>query len=215
MVVQVFVRLREVRCSGSADLIAFDGADEGCTAWRCLHGDGKLLCSVLRVVITGPESSGKSVLAGELADFYGAPLVQEYARTYLEQRPGAYVQADLLAIAQEQVAAERQAIEQAVDLVICDTDLFTIRIWFLEKFGSCDPWIDAHLVPPVESLWLLCSPDLPWEPDPLRENPHDRDRLFDRYRAELEMRGCPVVVIHGAGPDRPRRAVEGIASFRA
>ena len=99
MVVQVFVRLREVRCSGSADLIAFDGADEGRAAWRCLRGDGKLLCSMMRVVITGPESSGKSVLAGELAAFFGAPLVQEYARTYLEQRQGAYVQDDLLAVA--------------------------------------------------------------------------------------------------------------------
>ncbi|MBL7984569.1 MAG: ATP-binding protein [Flavobacteriales bacterium] len=170
---------------------------------------------MLRVVITGPESSGKSVLAGELAAYFGAPLVPEYARTYLEQRPGAYVQADLLAIAQGQVAAERAAITQADDLFICDTDLLTIRIWSLEKFGTCDPWIDHHLEATVESLWLLCSPDLPWQPDPLRENPHDRDRLFDRYRTELEIRGCPVVVIHGVGPDRLRRAVDGIRLFSA
>ena len=170
---------------------------------------------MMRVVITGPESSGKSVLAGELAAFFGAPLVQEYARTYLEQRQGAYVQDDLLAIAQGQFAAEEQAIKQAEDLFICDTDLLTIRIWSLEKFGTCDPWIDDHLEPTVESLWLLCSPDLPWQPDPLRENPHDRDRLFERYRSELDVRQCPVVLIHGTGPDRLRLAVEGIVSFRA
>jgi NadR type nicotinamide-nucleotide adenylyltransferase len=162
---------------------------------------------VLKIVITGPESSGKSTLADAVARHFRAPMVAEFARTYLEQQGSAYVEKDLLTIAQGQVGAEERAVKGLPPLVVCDTDLITIRIWSEEKFGRCHPWIVKQTEQRAYDLWLLCKPDLPWVPDPLRENPDDRDRLFERHVDLLDELGKPYMVISGAGPLRSSLAI--------
>jgi NadR type nicotinamide-nucleotide adenylyltransferase len=162
---------------------------------------------VLKIVITGPESSGKTSLAQALAQHFRAPLVPEFARTFLEQHGPAYVEKDLLTMAQGQVVVEERAQKSGPALVVCDTDLITVRIWSEEKFGRCHPWILQQTEQRVYDLWLLCKPDLPWAPDPLRENPDDRDRLFERYADLLDALGKPYMIISGEGPLRTSLAV--------
>lgn len=165
-----------------------------------------------RVAITGPESSGKTTLARALAD--GAPSaawVPEYARAFLEARGGDYQEADLVTIARGQVEAVAQAAKARPALLISDTDLVVVRIWSLERFGRVAPAIDRMLREATWDLTLLLTPDLPWAPDPLRVNPRDRDRLFDRYQAELHRLGRPFVVI--AGDDRLASAQRAIADL--
>lgn len=161
-----------------------------------------------KVVVTGPESSGKTTLAMDLSAHFDAPWVPEQARPYLEARQGLYGEEDLIHIAQAQLAAED--IHSDIDLVICDTDLITIRIWGEEKYGRSDPWIMRATEERTYDHWLLCSPDIPWEPDPLRENPHDRERLFEVYRDLLIRLGLPFTVISGDPDERLRAAVTAV-----
>lgn len=167
-----------------------------------------------KIIVTGPESSGKTTLARMLAAHYQAPLVDEQARAYLNALGRPYVELDLLAIAQQQRAAEEKgegmARETSSPLVICDTDLLTIRIWSLVKFGRCDPWITQMLVDHKPHHSILCSPDIPWEPDPLREDPHGRDQLFAIHERELNALNRSCTVVHGDPGQRLRMAIAAV-----
>ncbi|HMC96451.1 MAG TPA: ATP-binding protein [Flavobacteriales bacterium] len=165
-----------------------------------------------RIVITGPESSGKTTLALGLAHALHGSYVIEVAREYLDALGRPYEEKDLLAIAREQLERE-EVIARDTDtggLLVCDTDLITIRIWSEEKYGRCDPWIIEQTVRRPYDLWLLCSPDMPWEPDPLRENPDDRDRLFDVYERTLRALGKPYRVMIGDPATRLREATNAM-----
>jgi len=146
-------------------------------------------------VLTGPESSGKTTIAQRLAMDFGAPLVTEYARTYLDQLNRPYNQSDLWKIAQGQQAAEKKTAATNPHYLICDTDLWTILIWSEEKYGTVDPRISKALAQQKTNLYLLLQPTLPWTYDPQRENPTDRDRLFHIYRNKLRLHRQPYLEI--------------------
>ena len=161
---------------------------------------GRTLC------LTGPESTGKTTLARALAERLGATLVEEVARSYLESRPH-YSSDDLLAIATLQVAAEKRARSTTDGLLVCDTDLTVIQIWWEEKFGLVPDTLRVALEAHSERVYLLLEPDLPWVPDPLRENPADRQRLFARYQALLDSGPFPSGVVSGSGAQRLENAL--------
>ncbi|MCB9183353.1 MAG: ATP-binding protein [Flavobacteriales bacterium] len=170
----------------------------------------------MRIAIIGPESSGKSTLAKEVARLLGGALVPEAARDYLTALGRPYEQADLLAIARLQLAAEETA-ARASDQVICDTDILTICIWSQERYGEVDEELLAMMRRTRYDRTLLCAPDMPWEPDPLRENPHDRDRLFEVYRQWLQVEQRPNTVLAGSLQARVHhvlRALGGDSSGR-
>jgi len=171
-----------------------------------------------RVVLTGPESSGKSTLAQDLAQALGRPFAAEAARTYLAEQPFRGIE-DLLAIhhAQRQAAETLEALSSrgsANDLSVAieDTDALTTWIWAEEKFGHVPEEIQADFAQLPPMLYLLCHPEVPWEADPLRENPTDRDRLFMRHLALLEAYGHSYVVLRG---DRSQRLAEALRVLRA
>lgn len=168
-----------------------------------------------RIAIVGPESSGKTTLAEALARELAVPLVPEAARAFLGGLGRHYQEQDLLAIAREQAASEERLAEGHPSVLICDTDLITIRIWSEEKYGRCHPWIVEQTEERHYDLWLLCRPDMPWEPDPLRENPLDRDRLFGVYEAMLAALGKPHRIVEGPLAQRMNTAVEAIHGLRA
>ena len=139
--------------------------------------------SPFTVLVTGPESSGKSTLARGLAAALSGVYVAEFAREYLEARAGVYKQADLDAISYGQLASQQRTIEQTEGPVICDTGPEVLYVWSLEKYGTISPAIDRALYETRYDSTLLCYPDLKWEPDPLREHANDEDRirLFTTY----------------------------------
>lgn len=164
----------------------------------------------LLICVTGVECTGKTTLAEHLAQWLDAPLVGEAARDYLRGRPG-YDRDDVLAIARAQREAEQAALNQAQALVVADTDLTVIQVWWEEKYGPLDPGLAAGLGERTPRRYLLPQPDLPWEFDPLRESPHDRERLHARYREVLEAGPFPFAEVGGLGEARfaaARQAVE-------
>lgn len=160
---------------------------------------------MLKIVVTGPESSGKTTLAQALAARYQVPWVAEYARTYIDQLTQPYQEKDLLAIARGQVQREDEQAQTNPRLLICDTSLLVVYVWSHYRYGRCHPWIADQLAQRSVSHYLLCSPDLPWQPDPQRENPTDRPELFVRY--EEALRGKPYTVVAGQGKIRLETAV--------
>lgn len=169
--------------------------------------------AVRRIVITGPESSGKTTLCRLLAMHFGVPWAAEQARGYLDALGRNYVEADLLTIARAQLEAEEAVLRDAPSMLLCDTDLITLRIWGEEKFGRSDPWIVERTEQRPYDHWLLCAPDIPWEFDPQRENPHDRERLFAVYEHILSALDKPYTIISGDRDHRLRSAIATIATL--
>lgn len=157
---------------------------------------------VKKVVLTGPESTGKTTLAQQLAAHFGAHWAPEFAREYLENLNRPYEQNDLLAIAKGQIRLENRLLKKSEKLLFCDTDLITVKIWSEFKYGACHPWVLKTIAERQYDLYLLCVPDFPWQPDPQRESPFDRDRLFRMYKENLLASGKQFVEISGAGKER-------------
>lgn len=160
---------------------------------------------MIKVAITGPESSGKTTLSEQLANHFNVEWVPEFARTYLIERGGAYTQKDLDAIAKGQF--EEMEKVQDREVVFYDTDLTVIKIWSEYKYNSSSTKIDELLRKQEVDLYLLCKPDLPWEEDPLRENPNNREVLYHLYLDALKDKGVTFAIISGTPKERLEHAI--------
>lgn len=165
---------------------------------------------MLKIAITGPESSGKTTLARQLATFLGAPCVPEYARIYLNllQRP--YRAEDLHRIAQGQKAWEDVLACLQPAFLVCDTDALVLKIWAEYKYGVCPAYIQQWWEARPYHLHLLCKPDIPWQYDPLREHPHQREALYSLYLETLQQERAPYAIVQGAEMERLEAAVRSI-----
>jgi NadR type nicotinamide-nucleotide adenylyltransferase len=169
--------------------------------------------SVLRrIAVTGPESTGKSQLAEALAQYYSTVWVPEFARAYLESLGRSYEFEDLVNIAKGQLAAEKAMESSAHKLLFCDTECIVTKIWSEFKYKRCDEWIIQSIETHHYDLFLLCDVDLPWEYDPLREHPDERNVLFELYHNELEQRGFTYGIVTGSGKARLENALTIIRS---
>ncbi|HEV9036600.1 MAG TPA: ATP-binding protein [Puia sp.] len=172
--------------------------------------------SLKKIVVTGPESTGKSSLCDALAAHFHTSWVPEYAREYLETHGVAYTPEDLSHIARGQVALEdrRAAIAEAAGhrFLFIDTDLYVIRVWSEFVFDRCDPWILNQIAIRRYDAYLLCRTDLPWEKDDLREYPDPaiRERLFRIYREILIRQSTPWMEIGGHGDARIAAGIEAV-----
>jgi len=168
-----------------------------------------------RVVLIGPESTGKSWLAGELAALYGVPWSREYAREYVERRDAALTYLDVEPIARGQRLGEQAAIAQAVaesaPFVVLDTDLLSTAVYSRHYYGDCPAWIAEEAARRLAELYLLHHVDVPWRGDGnAREQPERRTELFERFRATLAAAGARVVDVRGSWDERRRCAVQAI-----
>ncbi|KAA5549647.1 ATP-binding protein [Adhaeribacter rhizoryzae] len=162
---------------------------------------------MLKVAITGPESTGKSTLATQLAAHYNTIWVPEFARTYIAELPQRYTPQDIENIARGQLTTVQAAVPTANKILFADTDLLVIKIWFTHAFGYCPAWILAALEKQDFDLYLLMDVDLPWQADEQREHPHLRQFFYDWYKKELELHGFPFVQISGSQDERLQNAL--------
>jgi NadR type nicotinamide-nucleotide adenylyltransferase len=168
-----------------------------------------------KIAILGPESTGKSQLARELATHYKTVFVPEYAREYLNTFGSDYIQDDLLKIAKQQFKNTIDFQKQANNFLFTDTELLVLKIWSEVKYKKVDSWILENLKKQDFDLYLLTDIDLAWEYDPLREHPNERSFLLKLYEKELQKLKFPWVKISGQGIQRTQNAIQAIANFFA
>ncbi|MEO8962962.1 MAG: ATP-binding protein [Ginsengibacter sp.] len=192
---------------------------------------------IRKVVVIGPESTGKSTLCQKLAEHYKTLWVPEYAREYLEKNGTAYSYDDLLTIAKGQIELEEVICNQLSDvshqlsvhsqlsthnfplttshsqltprLLFIDTDLYVIKVWAEFVFNKCHNWILNKIAEREYDLYLLCDVDLPWVEDRLREYPDKRirEKLFFLYKDIMVNQTSPWCVISGNYAERLERAI--------
>lgn len=163
-----------------------------------------------RIALVGPESSGKTTLARQLARELQAPWVPEFARPWFAASAATdYTLDDVVAIARGQLALEDE-LAAGADWLVCDTTALVCIIWAEVRFGCCPDMLRALWQPQQYAHHLLLLPDLPWQPDPLRENPLDRDALLLRYRAALDAAGVAYTPVSGLGDARLAAALAGL-----
>ena len=167
----------------------------------------------IRIVVTGPESSGKTTLAKALAKHFGIDMVPEFARQYLNENGPSYSFKDLGIMAQGQLQLEKNYQQQENSFLICDTDILTYKIWSEYKYGHVESRILTGLESVSDSLYLLCAPDIPWEADPLRENPMDRYDIYDLYEENLDFYNLNFIKIEGGLELRIKDAIFAIQNF--
>jgi nicotinamide riboside kinase len=154
------------------------------------------------LVFTGPESSGKTTLAKQITELKKGVFVQEFAREYLNKLNRNYSQKDLLEIAKGQFELQEIAKKNNQKKLFFDTDLLTIKIWSEYKYGDCDKWILDRILSNKEFVYVLCSPTIVWELDPLRENPKDRDKLYKIYLENLRKFNLNFIEVRGGFSER-------------
>ena len=178
---------------------------------------------VKKIVIIGPESTGKSTLCKSLADHYKTAWVKEYAREYLLNNGTAYSFENLLTIAKGQIDNEELGIKNLVaqssssptthySPLIIDTDMYVLKVWCEFVFGQCHQWILNRIVERPYDWDLLCNIDLPWVKDELREYPDltTREKLYHHYKDILVNQHIPWVDIIGNYEERVQKAISAI-----
>jgi NadR type nicotinamide-nucleotide adenylyltransferase len=163
-----------------------------------------------RVVIFGPESTGKTLLAERLAKHYQTVWVPEWARGHLDPANGVCVANDFPRIALGQAASEDALALQANRVLISDTDTITTTIWSEVYLGRCDESIRALANQRVHDLYLLCDIDVPWVADGQRDMPHRREEFFELCRSALQAHQRPFITISGNWESRFQQAVQAI-----
>lgn len=174
-----------------------------------------------KIVIIGPESTGKSTLCEQLAQHYGCLWCPEFAREYLLTNGTNYNYDDLLNIAKGQLALEDEYIQMlkssqltanSSPLLFIDTDMYVMKVWSEFAFGKCHSYILNQIAERKYDLYLLCKVDLPWVKDELREypDPETRHQLYLIYKDMMINQSIPFIEISGNYEERLKKAIEAV-----
>lgn len=169
----------------------------------------------IRVVMFGPESTGKTTLSKQLARHYNSIWVPEYAREYLQNKWNnerkTCEPSDLLPIAEGQMQLENALAKKTNSVLICDTDLLETKVYAEAYYlGSCDPILEKYALQNSYGLYFLTYIDTPWEADDLRDKPDDRKEMFEAFQNTLIKYKRPYVLLKGDKKSRLEMAVQHI-----
>lgn len=182
--------------------------------------------SIKKIVVVGPESTGKSTLCEKLAAHYQTLWVREYAREYLEKHGPEYAYEDLIDIAAGQIELEEEAVKELHEKnssftihhspkLFIDTDMYVMKVWSEFVFNKCNNWILNRISERNYDLYLLCDVDLPWTKDDLREYPDlkVRKKLYCFYKDLLVNQHVPWCEISGDYDERLSKATNFIENY--
>ncbi len=169
----------------------------------------------VKIVLFGPESTGKTTLSRQLAKHYDAPWVPEYAREYLQKKwdkeQKTCTPEDLLPIAEGQIQLENKLAKTTETVLICDTDLLETKVYSETYYlGTCDPILEKYALENIYSLYFLTYIDTPWIADDLRDKPNDRLRMFKAFEEALIRNKRPYVLLKGDQEERLKKAIKHI-----
>lgn len=168
---------------------------------------------LIKVVLYGPESTGKTTLAKQLAAHYDTLWVPEYMREYLQEKWDSekklISKEDLIPIAKGQLKLEKQASQQVDSLLLCDTNLLELKVYSEYYYnGFCPLEIKNEATKSNYSIYLLTYIDTPWEADDLRDRPKNREEMFRIFETELIKQNFPYQILKGNEKERFDSAVK-------
>lgn len=166
------------------------------------------------IVITGTESTGKTELAEWLGYRMGVPVIQDVTRQYCNALQRDVTADDVYRMAKEIIQNENSAWDSA-SVIISDNCLLNIRIWLRYRNWAEPEWLTKEIDERMYGFYLLCYPDVPWQHDPLRNNPHDRLVLYQQFETELQKRHAKYLVVKGKGEARYITALKAIDAHLA
>lgn len=169
----------------------------------------------IKVVLFGPESTGKTTLSQQLARYYNSVWVPEYAREYLQNKWNNERKTcephDLLPIAIGQMQLENRLAKKTDSVLICDTDLLETKVYSETYYGGiCDPTLEKYALKNQYDLYFLTYIDTPWEADDLRDKPEERLAMFKAFEHVLIKYEKPYVLLKGSKEERLKMAVKHI-----
>ena len=175
--------------------------------------------NLIKIVLFGPESTGKTTLAQMLAQHYNTKWVPEYMREYLQVKWDRQQKTcephDLLPIAKGQMALENEMAAGAEELLFCDTNLLELVVYSRAYY---DEFVDDALLKPAlkaqYDLYFLTYIDVPWEEDDLRDRPLQRDQMFHRFKSTLDKNALPYRLLQGNLQQRFETAVKIIEELK-
>jgi NadR type nicotinamide-nucleotide adenylyltransferase len=158
---------------------------------------------IKRVVICGPESTGKSTMIRNLAAHFKTNFVDEFARDFLQNKwnnkQEVCSKEDLLEIVKGQLELENLKIKKSSKLIFCDTNILTTIAWSKTHFNEfCDPWIQRKAKTLKYDYYLILNTDIPWVKDDLRDRPKDREKMFLAHKKELDYASVNYDIINGS-----------------
>ena len=170
---------------------------------------------IIKIVLFGPESTGKTTLARALAKHFNSPWVEEYMRVYLEKKIEnenfEFTQKDLIPIAKGQIELENLKTKQANKLLFCDTNLLQIYTYAKEYYPNYHhPVFENAISTHHYDLYLLTNIDVPWEADPLRDKPHEREKMFRIFEETLKKLKLPYICLTGSLKERMQLTVQEV-----
>ncbi|WP_290252923.1 ATP-binding protein [Aequorivita aurantiaca] len=168
---------------------------------------------MIKVVLYGPESTGKTTLAKQLAEHYNTLWVPEFMREFLQKKWDSkkklVEREDLIPIAKGQLRLENERSERVNDLLICDTNLLELKVYSEYYYdGYCPDEIKEEATKNNYNIYLLTYIDTPWEADILRDRPNNREEMFRIFEAELKKQGFPYEILKGNEKERFKNAVK-------
>jgi NadR type nicotinamide-nucleotide adenylyltransferase len=171
--------------------------------------------NIIKVVLFGPESTGKTTLSNHLARHYNTVWVPEYAREYLQNKWNNHRKtcenSDLVPIAIGQMKLENDLAKKADKVLICDTDLLETKVYSEEYYGGfVDPMLEKAALENTYDLYFLTYIDTPWEADDLRDRPDERLEMFNAFESALKKYNRPYMLLKGDKKTRLKIAVEAI-----
>jgi NadR type nicotinamide-nucleotide adenylyltransferase len=172
-----------------------------------------------RIVVTGPECSGKTTLAHALGEALNSPVVPEAARLFAEWH-GELSAATVEPIATLSMRLEDEAVASLADAsatIVRDTDLVSTVVYARHYYGMVAPWVEDEAAARRGDLYLLCEPDLPWIADGIRDRPAHREEMRTAFAEALARIGARVATVSGSGAVRTSVALDAVrdAGFSA
>lgn len=175
----------------------------------------QLPVNLIKVVLFGPESTGKTTMSELLAKHYNTVWVPEYAREYLQNKWNnerkTCEDEDLIPIARGQIRLENELALKADKVLICDTDLLETKVYSEEYYGGhVHPELDKYALKNKYDLYLLTNIDTPWEADDLRDRPEQREEMYMAFKDALVKNNRPFIKLNGDIKARLKVAVKAI-----
>lgn len=169
----------------------------------------------IKVVLFGPESTGKTTLSRQLARYYNSVWVPEYAREYLQNKWNNERKTcepkDLLPIAEGQIKLENELAKKTDSVLICDTDLLETKVYSEAYYlGTCNPILEKYALKNTYHLYFLTYIDTPWEADDLRDKPEHRQDMFQAFKTALINNNRPYILLKGNKKERLETAIKHI-----